>query len=107
LLHEHALPTPPPTARRQLNAIKGKREAVNAELDALRSKETEARSDVPALIAERKEISEIITKLREKQGEIRDAFNAKWQVRAAVAGSCCGRAVGARCAPGSCARCLV
>jgi len=34
---------------------------------------------VPALIAERKEASEIITALRKKQGEIRDAFNARWQ----------------------------
>jgi hypothetical protein len=71
-------PTPHPTPHSQLNAIKAKREAVNGQLDALRSKETEARSDVPGLIAERKEASEIITALRKKQGEIRDAFNAKW-----------------------------
>ncbi|KAI8466860.1 MAG: hypothetical protein J3K34DRAFT_524188 [Monoraphidium minutum] len=64
---------------KELNGLKAKREGINGELDALRSKDNESRSDVPTLIAERKEASEIITALRKKQSEIRDAFNAKWQ----------------------------
>ena len=75
-LRSHRATTPS-----QLDALKAKREEVATQLDTLRSKESEARSDVPGLIAERKEASEIITALRKKQSEIREAFNAKWQVR--------------------------
>ena len=69
--------------------------------DAARPRDTGAHRDVPGLIAERKEASEIITALRKKQSEIRDAFNAKWQVGAAR-----GRRLGGLGAPvlsGGCA----
>jgi hypothetical protein len=77
----HSPPLPPSLnpPHPQLTGLKAKRDAVTSELDALRAKESEARGDVPALIAERKEASEVITALRKKQGEVRDAFNARWQ----------------------------
>lgn len=80
-------PTQPPLpstytrTRAQLTAIKGRRDAVAGELDALRARESEGRSDIPGLIAERKEASEVIGALRKKQADVRDAFNAKWQAR--------------------------
>jgi len=89
----------PQNNRPQLTAIKVKREAITSELDALREKQNDARGDVPALIAERKEASEVITALKKKQGEIRDAFNEKWQVRAGglIGVDVIGGVIGRRC----------
>lgn len=63
----------------QLDKIKSSREAEEAKLAALRASEAEARSDVPALHVEKKEQWEVIQALREKQREVRSAFNDKWE----------------------------
>eukprot|EP00882_Tetradesmus_deserticola_P024902 GHRQ01027258.1.p1 GENE.GHRQ01027258.1~~GHRQ01027258.1.p1 ORF type:complete len:154 (-),score=80.26 GHRQ01027258.1:316-777(-) len=63
----------------QLDKIKAERDAGNAKLDAMRAEQQEARSDVPALMVEKKELWEVIQTLRDKQREIRVAFNEKWE----------------------------
>lgn len=63
----------------QIDGVKAAREAESAKLDALRAEQAEARSDVPGLIVEKKELWEVIQALRDKQREIRSAFNEKWE----------------------------
>jgi hypothetical protein len=63
----------------QLDKIKAEREAANAKLDAMRAEQQEARSDIPGLMVEKKELWEVIQTLRDKQREIRVAFNEKWE----------------------------
>ncbi|WIA30044.1 hypothetical protein OEZ86_000139 [Tetradesmus obliquus] len=63
----------------QLDGIKAQREEANAKLDALRAEQQEARSDIPGLMVEKKELWEVIQTLRDKQREIRVAFNEKWE----------------------------
>lgn len=63
----------------QLDKIKADREAEDAKLQQLRAAEQEARSDIPALNVEKKELWEIIQTLRDKQREIRNAFNEQWE----------------------------
>jgi uncharacterized coiled-coil DUF342 family protein len=62
-----------------LDKIKAEREAANAKLDAMRAEQQEARSDIPGLMVEKKELWEVIQTLRDKQREIRDSFNKKWE----------------------------
>lgn len=63
----------------QLDGIKAQLDAENGKLQALRAEQAEARSDVPGLIVEKKELWEVIQALRDKQREIRAAFNEKWE----------------------------
>lgn len=65
---------------KQLTEIKAKQDACGQELDALRKKGDEAFSDVPALLEEKKEAYKIMTSLRQKAGELRDSYNAQWDV---------------------------
>ncbi|KAF8069594.1 hypothetical protein HT031_001711 [Scenedesmus sp. PABB004] len=62
----------------KLDALKAAREEEQGKLAAQRAAEAETRSDVPAMIVEKKELWEVIQALRDKQREIRTAFNAKW-----------------------------
>jgi uncharacterized coiled-coil DUF342 family protein len=63
----------------QLDKIKAEREAANAKLDSMRAEQQEARSDIPGLMVEKKELWEVIQTLRDKQREIRNSFNEKWE----------------------------
>eukprot|EP00879_Flechtneria_rotunda_P000406 GHRR01000500.1.p1 GENE.GHRR01000500.1~~GHRR01000500.1.p1 ORF type:complete len:620 (+),score=299.54 GHRR01000500.1:185-2044(+) len=63
----------------KLDKIKAARDTEEDELSAVRAAEQEARSDIPALVNEKKELWEVIQALRDKQREIRTAFNEKWE----------------------------
>jgi uncharacterized coiled-coil DUF342 family protein len=62
----------------RLDRIKAAREAEQAKMNEIISVQQEARSDIPALNVEKKELWEVISALRDKQREIRTAFQAKW-----------------------------
>lgn len=63
----------------QLDGVKAQLDAENGKLQSLRAEQAEARSDIPGLIVEKKELWEVIQALRDKQREIRAAFNEKWE----------------------------
>lgn len=62
----------------RLDRIKAAREAEQAKLNEIITGQQEARADIPALNVEKKELWEVISALRDKQREIRTAFQAKW-----------------------------
>jgi len=62
----------------RLDRIKAAREEEEAKLNEIRQAQQDARSDIPALNVEKKELFEVINALRDKQREIRTAFQAKW-----------------------------
>jgi hypothetical protein len=62
----------------RLDSIKAARDKEEAMLSELRAAEQEARSDIPGLHVEKKELWEVIQALRDKQREIRDAFQKQW-----------------------------
>lgn len=66
------------TLNARLDEIKALRDAEDAKLKAHREAQQEARGDVPALTQEKKDLWELISKLRDKQRELRDAFNGQW-----------------------------